>query len=152
MAEMPEDGRFEYGPRDPVTGERWVYVSREMARAHPKGGLDWRLYAIIVYLVGVAAAWFVEFVFAGYALSLFMLSLLPMLAALGLVLRSPFALVLVVIIFAMGAFRMVTNIGAMNLVGLGQILMLGFFAVYLLTGERPNLIYRHRYRSVKGPK
>jgi hypothetical protein len=46
----------------------------------------------------------------------------------------------------------VTGIGSLNALGLVQLLASGAIAVYLVTSARANLIYRHRYRSFKGPE
>ncbi len=152
MSEMPKEAKFDYGARDVVTGARWVYVSREMARGHPKGGLSLPIYAIVLMLVGSAAIWFYEFVSYGFELGALLLSLVPMLAALGLMLQSPVAVTLVVIMFAMTAYNLITGIEFLNALGLLQLIALGSAVGYLLEGARPNLIYKHRYRSFKGPK
>lgn len=151
MNEMPENGKFEYGPRDPVTGERWVYVSREMAHAHPKGKLGPVLYMIVLYLVAVAGVRVYEFVQFGFEPLFLFLSILPMLAAVGLYFRIPFALVLVVLILGFGVIGLVTRIETLTIFGLGQLAVWMAILFYLLTDARANLIYRHRYRSLKGP-
>ena len=152
MSQMPDEGQFHYGPRDPVTGARWVTVSAAMARAHPKGGLNLPIYLIVLYLVALAAVRFYEFTQLGFGLSALVLSVVPMLGALGLYFRVPFAVVLIVLIFALSAYQLVTAIGSLNALGLLQVLAVGAMAVYLLGSERANLIYRHRYRSFKGPE
>lgn len=149
---MPEEGQFHYGPRDPVTGARWVTVSAAMARAHPGGRLNLPIFLIIAYLVAAAAGHFFSFVQSGFEPVFLLFSFLMSLAGLGLLLRVPLALVVVVIVFSMSAYSLVTGIGALNLVGLAQVLALGAMAVYLLGSARANLIYRHRYRSFKGPE
>ncbi|WP_438992365.1 hypothetical protein [Lentibacter sp.] len=152
MSDMPETGQFDYGARDPVTGERWVYVSREMAQAHPKGRLGAVLYAIVLYLVAVAGLRFYEFIQFGYAPLYLLLSVVPMLGALGLYFRVPFAIALIVLLFAISGYQLVTAIGSLSALGLVQLLASGAIAVYLVTSARANLIYRHRYRSFKGPE
>jgi hypothetical protein len=152
MSDMPDEGKFDYGARDPVTGERWVYVSREMAHAHPKGQLGAVLYLVVLYLVAVAAVRFYEFTQFGFAPLYLLLSVVPMLGALGLYFRLPLAVVLIVVVFVIAAYQLVTNIGNLNALGLLQVFALGAVVVYLLTSERANLIYRHRYRSFKGPE
>lgn len=152
MSQMPDEGKFDYGARDPVTGERWVYVSREMARAHPKGQLGAVLYVIVLYLVAVAALRFYEFTQLGYGPAYLLLSVVPMLGALGLYFRVPFAVVLIVLLFGMSGYQLITAIESLNAIGLVQLVASGAIAVYLLGSARANLIYRHRYRSLKGPK
>ena len=152
MKEMPETGQFDYGVRDPVTGERWVYVSREMAQAHPKGQVGAVLYVIVLYLVAVAGLRFYEFTQFGYAPFYLLSSLVPMLGALGLYFRVPFAVALIVLLFGISGYQLVTGIGSLNALGLVQLLASGAIAVYLVTSARANLIYRHRYRSFKGPE
>lgn len=146
MDEFPEEGRFEAGRADPVTGERWVHVSREMAHAHPKGQLGPVLYGIVIALVAFSALRFYAFTVAG-SLADFGAALLYMLGALGLYLRAPFALFLVAALFAFSLMRLFVGIGGLNIVGLGVLLAQGAALVYLITSERANLIYRHRYRS-----
>lgn len=146
MDEFPEKGRFEAGRADPVTGERWVYVSREMAHAHPKGRLGPALYLIILALVALSGLRFYAFTMAG-SLADFGAALLLMLSALGLYLRAPVALFLVVALFAFSLMRLFVGIGALDITGLAFLFAQGAALVYLLTSERANLIYRHRYKS-----
>lgn len=152
MSDRPEEGQVYHGPRDPVTGERWVYVGRERARAHPQGQLGGVLYLIVLYLVALAGLRFYEFTQFGYAPLSLLASLVPMFGALGLYFRVPLAVALSVLLFAVSGYQLVTAIGGLSALGLLQLLASGAMAVYLLTSAKANLIYRHRYRSFKGPE
>lgn len=135
--------------RDAYSGLNWVYVDPGQVRAHPKGRLNAILWAIVLFLVGSGLLKLVVFVNAGASLSIALLSgLLPVLTGLGLALRVPFALVIAII---MAGITLYSTVGAMgsdqsiwflfdSLVAVGIIF-------YLLDGDRPNFIYRHRFRK-----
>lgn len=135
--------------RDAYSGLTWVYVAARDVRGHPKGRLNAALWAIVLFLVGTGLLKLAVFVNAGASLSMAALSgLFPVLTGVGLALRVPFALVIAII---MAGITLYTTVGAMgsdqsiwflvdSLVAVGIIF-------YLLDGDRPNFIYRHRYRK-----
>lgn len=150
MSEFPKDGRFEYGKMDKQTGAQWVHVTPEMARAHPQGKLNLALWAI--------AAVFLSFgllrlsVSAGEMLNVIS-GVLQIVTGLMLMMRAPWGIMIAGAQLILTIFGVVTSgFGGhwMDLV----ILLFSFGALfYLVEGDRPNLIYKHRYRSYgKGPK
>lgn len=135
--------------RDAYSGLTWVYVSPRDVRDHPKGRLNTILWAIVLFLVGSGLLKLIVFVDAGAALSIALLSgLFPILTGLGLALRMPFALVIAII---MAGIALYTTVGAMGSEESLWFLVDSLVAVgiifYLLDGDRPNFIYRHRYRK-----
>lgn len=155
MAEMPKDGRFEYGKFDPTTGAQWVYVSQTMARAHPKGRLGPALWAIVAFFAAEAGMK-TYIAFAYDAPILLIGSGLQLLTALLLAIRAPWALVVALVQLGISIFGVVTDFSNteiekdfMSLIGL---LVSCGAAFYLFEGDRPNLIYRHRFRSFRERK
>lgn len=139
-------------------GFQWVHVPREMAHGHPKGRPG-----IVLWLI---AAWFAAsgglevalVAAAGTAWWSGLLGFASLAAGVGLILRVPWAYVLAVLLparFVVG-FVMAIGGGAQGLTGAAQVDQLFVLAqaviavavtFYLIEGERPNLIYRLRYRS-----
>jgi hypothetical protein len=139
--------RFE--ERDVYSGLSWVYVEPNVVREHPKGKLNPILWAIVLFLVGSGILKLVVFLNAGAAPSMALLSgLLPVLTGLGLALRVPFALVIAII---MAGITLYSTAGAMgsdqSIWFLFDSLVAAGIIFYLLDGDRPNFIYRHRYRK-----
>jgi len=145
-----------------ANGAQWVHVSRDAARAHRKGRPGVLLWAI--------AAWFaasggleVALAAAGAPWWTGALGALSLVAAAGLILRVPWAYVLAVLLPARYIIGFVQAIGggAVALTGapqLDQALVLAQAVIsvlvifHLVEGERPNLIYRHRYRSYEAER
>ena len=135
--------------RDAYSGLSWVYVDPQQVRDHPKGRLNAILWGIVLFLVGSGLLKLVVFLNAGAALSMALLSgLLPVLTGLGLALRVPFALVVAII---MAGITLYSTVGAMgsdqSIWFLVDSLVAAGIIFYLLDGDRPNFIYRHRYRK-----
>ena len=133
-------------------GRQWVYVGTDEALAHPMGqagGVIWLCsawlmvnagFAVLVMLgdgvIGLDILWPLVFTAAGA----------------GLIFRKYWAWWLSLL----GCARvlwMFTIMGGAKLDGTGGLIFLGNAVVavgvgfYLIEGARPNLIYRHRYRS-----
>ena len=147
MKGMPKEGRFVQGQVDPVSGQRWVHVTRAMALNHPKGRLGPALYAVVAVFVALSAFRFAIWT-AGGGLWFFGEAVVALLAAVALLLRAPpgvwlglVACALVMVDFAKGT---------MVIWSLGEAVVAVVIGFYLLTGERVNLIYRHRYLSEGG--
>ncbi|MBY6153156.1 hypothetical protein KUV47_08040 [Vannielia litorea] len=147
------EGRFTHGARDPVSGQRWVHVTGEMVAAHPQGRLNMALYAVVLFLFGMAAWRLVlwTFVFGGVWMGVEVVAFL--LAAAALFFRLPpggwlgiTACAMVLVDFATG---MKTAWGG-QIWALGEAVAAVVAGFYLLTGERPNFIYRHRYLAREG--
>lgn len=150
MSKLPEEGRFEYGKMDKQTGAQWVNVTPEMARNHPQGKLTIALRGIAaVFLafgtlrIALNGAYWGDLLGGG----------LQMLTGIMLMMRAPWAVLLAGAQLLLTIFGLVTS-------GFGDhwsdlaMLVFSFGALfYLVEGDRPNLIYRHRYRTFgKGPK
>lgn len=140
--------------QDLYSGIPWANVTREQARAHPQGQLNLILWGIALYLIGSGLwktwmLWQADMPLMAIGLS----GLLPVLTGLGLIIRAPWAVVLAVILAGLGAFAFVKALGQ----GVDPAILIdGLIAVgvltYLLEGDRPNLIYRHRYRKYSALK
>ncbi|MFY0633068.1 MAG: hypothetical protein JXQ91_04605 [Vannielia sp.] len=142
MKGMPQEGRFVQGRVDPVSGQRWVHVSRQMALGHPKGRLGLALYAVVLAFAALGAFRLALWSQLG-GLWYLVEALLALLAGLALFFRLPpgawlglTVCALVLVDFAKG------NMVVWSLAEAVVAVVIGF---YLLTGERVNLIYRHRY-------
>lgn len=153
MKGMPEEGRFVTGRRDPVSGQRWVHVSRAMVEAHPQGRLNLPLYAATLFFMGMAAWRLVlwTFVFGGFWMPLEVIVLL--LAAAAIFFRLPpggwlgvTACGMVLVDFATG----MKGAWGGQLWALAEAVAAVVVGFYLLTGARPNFIYRHRFLSEAG--
>ncbi len=159
MAKMPEEGRFEYGKMDKQTGAQWVHVTPEMARAHPQGKLNAALWAIAAVFAAFGAIR-LYIIVLGYGDWLVWIGAgLSFLTALALAIRAPIALFLAGAQLLIGLFGLVTGgalkgladvDGSQALNTLGLLIFSALALFYLMEGDRPNLIYRHRYRSFRG--
>jgi len=140
-------------------GAHWIYVPREIAHAHPKGRPG-----IVIYLI---AAWLAAT--GGLEVALMLAGRVPwwagllgglsMLTALGLLMRAPIAMIFAIILPVRHTVGMIG--GVTVLTGVSQfdavfvlvqaIIPIGII-FYLLEAERPNLIYRLRYRSYEAER
>ncbi|MEM9901641.1 MAG: hypothetical protein AAF865_09845 [Pseudomonadota bacterium] len=156
----PKDGAETYVVRTvpDKNGFQWVHIPRAAAHAHAKGKPG-----LVLWLM---AAWFAASGGLEIALMLAvgtpwwsgLLGALSFLTGVGLILRVPWAYILGVLLparFVVG-FVMALGGGAQDLSSAGQadqvfVLAQAVIAVavifHLIEGERPNLIYRHRFRS-----
>ncbi|MEQ3625284.1 MAG: hypothetical protein ABNH26_10650 [Celeribacter sp.] len=139
-------------------GSHWVDVPAAAARAHPKGRPGAAIWACALWLAVAAALelWLVTIGFGGSWAIVF--SVLSLLAAAGLMQRVPLALWLTMLICLRQLWRLLSLVGGGAVLlqtGFGPLqgmivaqaalaLAVGF---YLLDGDRPNLIYRRRYRA-----
>ncbi len=136
------------------SGIPWVNITPEQARDHPKGQLNWILWLIVAYFIGIAALKFVWILNLGGGLGLATLnSIWPFLAGLGLAFRVPWSIVMAMISAGLTVYALVRGLGNDGtLVTLLETLANVGILFYLMDGDRPNLIYRHRFRkySVEG--
>ena len=142
-------------------GRHWVYLTAQEAHGHPKGGpgpveygmaLWFSLIAAFEAVVNIGYGQFgpVQLVFTG----------LMLLCAVGLIIRAPWALVLAVLLAVRGMFGFVQLIGGgafevppvLALYGVVNAIIGIGIVFYLIEGDRPNLIYRHRYRSYRAER
>ena len=139
---------------DAYSGIPWVNVTPTQARAHPKGQLGVILYVIIAYLVlsGLFKLW--AFGTAGYPIGVIALgATLPLVTGLGLWARMPWAIVVAIIMAGFTLYAFARNIGANpDFLLLADALVAVGMIFYLIEGDRPNLIYRHRYRKYSALK
>ncbi|KAA0914735.1 hypothetical protein [Aquicoccus porphyridii] len=158
MGARLKPGEMRRGKRDRETGIAWVQVSREAAHGHPLGQLDWVMYLIIGFFLfaGLTRGWMVAGQGAGMALVLGVVAL-PLVTALLLWMRAALARVLVVGtgLFALfgilsRGFDGTADAGlAASLWVLGELIAILAITVYLWEGDRPNMIYAHRFRSYR---
>jgi hypothetical protein len=145
--DFPEKGTFVPGKTDPMTGARWVNVSPQMARAHPKGRLGPVLWLIVAFFVvsGVQLLW-VGITAEGWVSVV--IGMTSFLAGAMLALRAPWAVVMTGILLIL----LILSFVLMSTTPPVAELVLAILALsYLLEADRPNLIYRHRFRSYKEP-
>jgi hypothetical protein len=128
-------------------GPAWVYVDQPAALGHPKGNLGVALYGVALWLA-LTAAFETSLIWAGAPTWWAAFGLLGLFAAFGIVTRVPWSLVLTILLAArqiVGFFRDVE--AGLPFVFLIQACIAFLVVFYLLEGDRPNLIYRHRYRK-----
>jgi len=150
MKGMPEEGKFTQGAVDPVSGQRWVHVTPQMVAGHPQGRLNLALYAVVLFFVAMAGWRLVLWVSVFGGVWMLVEVLVLLLAAVALFLRAPPGAWLglagcgmVLIDFATG----LKGAWGGQLWALGEAVAAVVAGFYLLTGARPNFIYRHRYLS-----
>lgn len=157
MAKMPEEGRFEYGKMDKNTGAQWVHVTPEMARAHPQGRLNALLWVIVAAFAALGAIKvYLSLTYGGTGLLVG--GVVELLTALMLAIRAPWGVWLAGAQLLVSVFGLVTG-GVLKELALTEteigLAILAYFVFlvlalfYLVEGERPNLIYRHRFRSYR---
>lgn len=140
-----------YGKRDKLTGERWVYVSRAAAHAHPKGRMHWSFLLVVAWLIWSAVAKFqlgLALSGVGFAVAA---AFLPGFIAVLVLLRAPIARILLI---AFGAFTIYVTVkgGAFDtgVGGLIDMLVTVAATIWMWEGERPNLAFGYRFRSQRG--
>jgi hypothetical protein len=134
---------------DFYSGIPWVSVSPDLARAHPKGALNPLLWAIVVYFIAIAVLKF--YLSLSYSAGLtiaFLNSVWPLLVGLGLAIRAPWAIIMAMISTGLTVYALVNGLGSDgNFITLFETLANVGILFYLIDADRPNLIYRHRYRQ-----
>lgn len=134
---------------DFYSGIPWVDVTPEQARHHPKGQLNWVLWLIVVYFIGIAVFKFWWVLDAGGGLFIAVLNAIwPFLAGVGLALRVPWSIIMAIVAAGVTVWALVRGLGGDGsiIVLLETVANVGIL-FYLMDGDRPNLIYRHRYRK-----
>lgn len=134
---------------DFYSGIPWVQVTPEQARSLPQGKLGVVLWIIVAYLIGIAAVKFYFTLDLGAGVGIAVLNAIwPFLAGLGLALRAPWSSVMVMISAGLTVYALVRGMGGDNsLIILCELIANVGILFYLIDGDRPNLIYRHRYRK-----
>ncbi|MDE0968616.1 MAG: hypothetical protein OSA51_04335 [Octadecabacter sp.] len=134
---------------DYYSGIPWVFVTPEQARAHPKGVLGFWLWVIVVYFIATAFLKFYLSLNYNEGLTIAILnSVWPLFVGFGLAIRAPWAVIMAAISAALTVFALVRGLGGNgSLITLFETLMNVGILFYLVDSDRPNLIYRHRYRK-----
>ena len=150
--------------QDHYSGIPWVHVSPEEVRNHPKGQLTALLWAIGLYFIVTALLkmGLYRSEGAGFGWALF-LGLWPLLTGIGLLIRAPWALILAVISAGLSAYTLIRGMDVLSQVAatgsvyfegdrfliapLVELLISVGILFHLMDGDRPNFIYRHRYRK-----
>ncbi|MEM6896927.1 MAG: hypothetical protein AAF576_06075 [Pseudomonadota bacterium] len=139
-------------------GRHWVYVTATEAFAHPRGRPGPAEYAIALWFAGVGAfeaALNISFGAFGIVPAVFTVLLLG--CAVGLILRMPWAFVAAILLAVREMFGFIQLIGGgafevpplLAAYGVTNAVIGTGIIFYLVEGDRPNLIYRHRYRSYR---
>ena len=139
---------------DFYSGIPWVNVAPQQARAHPKGKLNLVLWAIVAYFIGIGSLKFGLALSYGAGFGIALLNgIWPFLTGIGLALRVPWAIIMATIAALLTIYALVRSLGGDgSLVILLQTLANVGILFYLVDGDRPNLIYRHRYRQYSADK
>ena len=134
---------------DFYSGIPWVYVPPEQARAHPKGKLNLILWMIAAYFVAIGLLKFALAFSYGASVSVaFLNGIWPLLTGVGLALRVPWSILMACVAAGLTVYALLRGIG-----GDGSVVILlesvanAGILFYLIDGDRPNFIYRHRYRK-----
>lgn len=132
---------------DFYSGIPWVDVSPEQVRAHPKGQLNAVLWLIVAYFIGIAILKFTLSLEFGPGVAI-LNSVWPLLAGAGLALRVPWSIVMACVSAGLTIWALFRSLdGGADVVILIETLINVGILFYLIDGDRPNLIYRHRYRK-----
>lgn len=167
---------------DFYSGVPWVQITPEQARGHPKGKPGIVLWLIALYFIFTGVAKFIWALDLGAGVGIALLnSVWPFLAGVGLLLRVPWSVFLAIVSAALTLWALLratrataalynsveaaANISLAHVIfGIGEygdayflVLLVEMVAqvgilFYLMDGERPNLIYRHRYRQYSAAK
>ena len=134
-------------------GRHWVTVTRAEASSHPKGRPGPFEVLIAIWLMAFGALDLVGRFYGGIIGFGVIWPILFILTSVGLILRLPIAWVIsflccirVLWAFVFGGYGFE---GPLGLFFLGNAVVAVAAAFYMLEGERPNLIYRLRYRSYR---
>ena len=139
-------------------GRHWVYVTAEEAFAHPKGRPGLGEYAMALWFAGIGAfeaAINLNFGVFGIVQAVFTALLLA--CAVGLVFRAPWSFVLAILLAVREMFGFIQLIGGgafevpplLAVYGVTNAIIGVGIIFYMIEGDRPNFIYRHRYRSYR---
>jgi len=138
---------------DFYSGVPWVYVTPEQARSLPQGKLNLTLYLISLYFVviGLVKFYLVLSIGAGF-LSALLNGLWPLLTGLGLLCRVPWSIIMAVGAGTLTGWFLVrgaisVDAGQAELFVLFDVIINVGIVFYLVDADRPNLIYRHRFRK-----
>lgn len=142
MSDQPKRGNF-------YSSIPWVYVTAREAHAHALGKLGPFEWLIVAYFIGISLLKFWLVLDYGAGLDVAILnSIWPFLVGIGLALRVPWAIIMAMISAALTAYILVRGLGGGgDLITLFEMIANVGILFYLIDADRPNLIYRHRYRK-----
>ena len=134
---------------DFYSGIPWVYVAAGQARAHPGGKLNLILWIIAVYFIAIGVVKFGVMISIGAGVGMTVLNgIWPFLTGLGLALRIPWAVLMACVSAGLTVYALLRGIGEDgSIVILLETVANTGILFYLIDGDRPNFIYRHRYRK-----
>lgn len=134
---------------DFYSGIPWVYVTQQQAHAHPKGKLGAVLWLIVAYFIAIAGLKFYLSISVGAGIGFAILTgLWPLLTGLGLALRVPWAIIMAVVSAGLTVYALLRGFsGDGSVITLFETIASIGILFYLIDGDRPNLVYRHRYRK-----
>lgn len=127
----------------------WEHVTPEQARAHPKGQIGLVLGAIGVFFIaiGLGKGWWIYDLSGDLLIGVFN-GIWPLLAGIGLLLRVPWSIYMAVIAAGLSIYALIRGFGeAQSIYYLLETVAYVGILFHLIDGDRPNLIYRHRYRK-----
>ncbi|WP_208352046.1 hypothetical protein [Pseudaestuariivita rosea] len=137
------------GPIDKETGGRWVEVTPAMAHAHPKGKPGIAIWLIVAWFGTTAILQITMLLIGTLPIFLIFLPIINALTAVALASRAPAAVWLTMIAGGLQVLLMMMAASPITVFTAAITLLIIF---YILDGDRPNLIYRHRYRSFRKDK
>ncbi len=139
-------------------GRHWVYVTANQAAGHPKGRPGIVIYAIAVWFAAIGAFEAAILLTNGmFGLVGGIFTVLLLVAAVLLITRSPWGYVLAILLAVRECFGFIQLIGGgavgvspeLATYGVVNAIIGAGVIMHLVEGDRPNLIYRHRYRSYR---
>ena len=135
--------------RDFYSGIPWVNVTAQEAHAHPLGKLGPIEWTIAIYFIAISILKFWLAFDYGYGFGVaFLNSIWPFLVGLGLAFRVPWSVIMAMVSTALTAYALVRGLGGGgDLITLFEMIASVGILFYLIDADRPNLIYRHRYRK-----
>lgn len=140
--EKPKRGDF-------YSGLPWINITAEQARGHPQGQLGAVLWLIAIYFTFIGVLKFVLVLSFGAGIGTALLNgIWPVLTGLGLAFRVPWAVIMAAVSAGLTVYALVRGLGGDgSVVTLFETLINVGILIYLVEGDRPNLIYRHRFRK-----
>lgn len=134
---------------DFYSGIPWVYVPADQARAHPKGKLNLLLGLIAAYFILGGLVRIYLTIEAGYGMTGAALSGgWFLLTGIGLALRAPYSVLMAATSAGLAIFTVIKVVGSDgSLFILFETIANVGILFYLVDGDRPNFVYRHRYRK-----
>lgn len=126
----------------------WVHVGQEAALGHPKGRPGLLIYGVAMWLAVTAA--FETALVVQFSAPIWWVAFgaLGLVTAFGMVSRMPWAYIAAILLTGRQVVGFVRAVeGGVPVIFMVQAAIAVLIMFYLLEGDRPNLIYRHRYRK-----